>query len=106
MNIMNQHFLKDTSLVNKQITEDTLGEGKLIEGDTLEVLAKIDDDVVNVGVTSPPYNKQEKHKGWLVKNVVYDVYKDAVPEHRSGEGKLIEGDTLRCLPMSSDFTAK
>ena len=80
MNITNQHLLKDNSLENKQITTDTLGEGKLIEGDTLSVLSKIDDDVVNVGVTSPPYNKQEKQKGWLVKNVVYDTYKDAVPE--------------------------
>ena len=75
-----QQLLKDNSLESKQITKDTLGEGKLIEGDTLNVLKKIDDDVVNVGVTSPPYNKQEKQKGWLVKNVVYDTYKDAVPE--------------------------
>lgn len=80
MNITNQHRLKDNSLKTKQITKDALGEGKLIEGDTLNVLAKIDDDIVNVGMTSPPYNKQEKQKGWLVKNVVYDIYKDAVPE--------------------------
>ena len=80
MNITNQHLLKNNSLKDKQVAQDTLEEGKLIEGDTLEVLAKIDDDVVNVGVTSPPYNKQEKQKGWLVKNVVYDTYKDAVPE--------------------------
>ena len=80
MNITNQHLLKNNSLKDKQLTKDGLGEGKLIEGDTLNVLKKIDDDVVNVGVTSPPYNKQEKQKGWLVKNVVYDTYKDAVPE--------------------------
>ncbi|MDE0325015.1 MAG: site-specific DNA-methyltransferase [Candidatus Poribacteria bacterium] len=80
MNITNQHRLKDNSLKTKQITKDTLGAGKLIEGDTLSTLEKIDDDVVDLGVTSPPYNKQEKQKGWLVKNVVYDVYKDAVPE--------------------------
>ena len=80
MSITKQHFLKDKFLESKQITKDTLGEGKLIEGDIINVLNKIDDDVVNVGVTSPPYNKQEKQKGWLVKNVVYDVYKDAVPE--------------------------
>ena len=53
---------------------------RLILGDTLTELRKLPDDIVNVGVTSPPYNKQEKHKGWLVKNVVYDAYKDAVPE--------------------------
>ena len=80
MNITNQHLLKNNLLESKQITEDTLGEGKLIEGDILNVLDKIDDDVITVGITSPPYNKQEKQKGWLVKNVVYDVYKDAVPE--------------------------
>ena len=63
MNITNQHLLKNNSLKDKQFTKDGLGEGKLIEGDTLNVLKKIDDDVVNVGVTSPPYNKQEKQKG-------------------------------------------
>ena len=80
MNITHQHLLKNNSLKDKQVSQDTLGEGKLIEGDTLNVLKKIDDDVANVGITSPPYNKQEKQKGWLVKNVVYDTYKDAVPE--------------------------
>ena len=80
MNIANQDLLKDNLLDNKQITEDTLGEGKLIEGDTLNALGKVADNVVNLGITSPPYNKQEKQKGWLVKNVVYDTYKDAVPE--------------------------
>lgn len=80
MKMTNQCLIKANLLENREITSDTLGEGKLIEGDTLNVLSKIDDDVVQVGVTSPPYNKQEKQKGWLVKNVVYDTYKDAVPE--------------------------
>lgn len=53
---------------------------KLICGDALTVLQSLPDDVVDVGVTSPPYNKQEKHKGWLVKNVVYNAVTDAVPE--------------------------
>lgn len=53
---------------------------RLILGDTLAELKKLPDKIVNVGVTSPPYNKQEKHKGWLVKNVLYDSYKDALPE--------------------------
>jgi len=34
------------------------------------------DDCVDVGVTSPPYNKGETHKGWLVKNVRYDKASD------------------------------
>lgn len=53
---------------------------RLIQGDTLTTLQSLPDDLVGVGITSPPYNKQEKHKGWLVKNVVYDAYTDAMPE--------------------------
>lgn len=53
---------------------------RIINGETLEVLRSIPSGVVDVGVTSPPYNKQEKHKGWLVKNVVYSEYADKVPE--------------------------
>ena len=53
---------------------------RLIRGDTLAELKKLPDEIANIGVTSPPYNKQEKHKGWLVKNVLYDSYKDALPE--------------------------
>lgn len=80
MNITDQHLLNENFLEINQITDDTLGKGKLIEGDTLKILQKIDNDLVDVGITSPPYNKQEKQKGWLVKNVVYDVYKDVMPE--------------------------
>jgi modification methylase len=44
---------------------------KIILGDALKTLRKFQDAVFDVGVTSPPYNKQENKKGWLVKNVVY-----------------------------------
>lgn len=49
---------------------------KIIQGDTLKILKTIDSDVVDVGVTSPPYNKKEKNKGWLVKNVKYNSISD------------------------------
>ena len=61
---------------------------RLIHADALETLKTLPDGVVDVGVTSPPYNKQEKHKGWLVKNVVYDSYKDAVPEDEYQRGQV------------------
>ena len=51
-------------------------ESKLILGNTYEILKEIPSDLVDVGVTSPPYNKGEKHKGWLVKNVKYDKAKE------------------------------
>jgi modification methylase len=54
---------------------------RFICGNTLEELKKIKDSTIGVGVTSPPYNKQEnKNKGWLVANVVYDKYKDSMNE--------------------------
>ncbi len=55
-------------------------KNKIILGDALEILKKIDDDFVDLGITSPPYNKGEKHKGWLVKNVKYNVAKDNISE--------------------------
>ncbi|RME11428.1 MAG: site-specific DNA-methyltransferase, partial [Aquificota bacterium] len=35
---------------------------------------------VDLGITSPPYNKKEKHGGWLVSKVVYRGYKDVMSE--------------------------
>ena len=39
---------------------------KIIQGDTLTALRTLSDETVDVGVTSPPYNKGENKKGWLV----------------------------------------
>jgi modification methylase len=52
----------------------------IIQGDCLEVLKSIEANSIDLGVTSPPYNKQEKQKGWLVKNVKYNNYKDVKTE--------------------------
>jgi len=53
----------------------------IILGDTLESLKSLPDDHFDVGVTSPPYNKGERHKGWLVKNVIYDNASDKKDEN-------------------------
>lgn len=53
---------------------------EVIQGDALKVLRTFNADFVDVGVTSPPYNKQEKHNGWLVKSVKYDTYQDVKKE--------------------------
>lgn len=52
----------------------------IVVGDTLSVLRSLPDDTFDVGVTSPPYNKGERHKGWLVDKVIYDSSHDAMPE--------------------------
>ena len=54
---------------------------KIIKGDTLKILKSLDSNFIDLGITSPPYNKQEKNKGWLVKNVKYDSYKDSKSEN-------------------------
>ena len=53
----------------------------IINGDTLEELKKLPSDFIDIGVTSPPYNKGEKQKGWLVKNVEYDIASDKKDEN-------------------------
>src|SRR4051812_37295301 len=52
----------------------------VIEGDVLTVLRKIPDAVVDVTVTSPPYNKRSKSQGWLVNNVKYSHFDDHMDE--------------------------
>lgn len=53
---------------------------QLIQGDTLTVLQGIPDGIIDLGITSPPYNKQEKNNGRLVSKVIYADYKDSLPE--------------------------
>ena len=53
---------------------------KLIAGDALTVLRAMPARIVDLSITSPPYNKQEKNNGGLVKRVVYDGYRDTLPE--------------------------
>jgi modification methylase len=53
---------------------------KVINGDVLEVLVQIPSDSVDLGITSPPYNKKERYGGWLVDKVVYKGVRDVLPE--------------------------
>jgi len=52
----------------------------IICGGALETLRDLPDASVDLGVTSPPYNKHEKNNGGLVKKVVYSTYKDTMSE--------------------------
>ena len=54
---------------------------KIICNDTLSALKNLPDEAIDMGVTSPPYNKQENKKGWLVKNVQYDSATDKLSEN-------------------------
>ena len=49
-------------------------------GDVLDILKKIPDNVFDMGVTSPPYNKKKNKKGGLVKDINYSDIDDNLPE--------------------------
>ena len=53
---------------------------QIICADTLAGLERLPDGCLDLGITSPPYNKQEKNHGGLVRKVVYASYRDAQPE--------------------------
>jgi len=61
---------------------------KIIQGDALAVLKTLPDKTVVMGVTSPPYNKKENKKGWLVKNVKYQGVTDKLPEDEYQEQQV------------------
>ena len=61
---------------------------KIILGDALMVLRSLPADIVDLGATSPPYNKGENKKGWLATNVKYDASSDKLPENIYQENQI------------------
>ena len=53
---------------------------QIIHNNTLAALQGLPDEIIDLSITSPPYNKQERNNGRLVKRVVYETYKDRQPE--------------------------
>lgn len=67
---------------------------RIFQGDTLTILKKLPANIADVGVTSPPYNKGENKKGWLVKNIKYDNVIDKLPEKLYQKNQIEVLDTL------------
>ncbi len=61
---------------------------KIFHSDALTILKTLPNEIVDVGVTSPPYNKGENKKGWLVKNVKYSGATDKLPEKEYQENQI------------------
>lgn len=55
-------------------------KNKILLGDVLLILKDIPSKTINLGITSPPYNKQEKNNGELVSHVIYKDFKDKLLE--------------------------
>ncbi len=56
-------------------------KNNIVLGDVLETLKDIHNDVFDMGVTSPPYNKQNNRKGVLVKDIKYSDITDNKNEY-------------------------
>jgi modification methylase len=61
---------------------------KIFCGDALMILKDLPSEIVDIGVTSPPYNKGENKKGWLVGNVKYEGASDKLPEDEYQENQI------------------
>lgn len=53
---------------------------KIFKGDILDTLKTLPDNSVDMGVTSPPYNKKKNRKGVLVKDIKYSDIEDYLDE--------------------------
>jgi len=69
-------------------------QNKIFCGDALYILNSLPDSIVDVGVTSPPYNKGENKKGWLVPNVKYKGASDKLPEDLYQENQIAVLDEI------------
>ncbi len=61
---------------------------EVICGDALEQLQLLDDNCIDITVTSPPYNKKRSTFGWLVQTNRYADYNDSLPEDKYQEWQL------------------
>lgn len=77
----------------------------IILGDTLEVLKTLESNSVDMGVTSPPYNKLgKKNKGWLVKDVKYQEFNDSMPEDLYQENQVnVLNELFRIIKPGGSF---
>lgn len=76
----------------------------IFQGDTLHVLKDLPTDSVDMGVTSPPYNKQENKKGWLVQNVRYNGVSDKKDEESYQANQIaVLNELFRVIKLGGSF---
>lgn len=76
----------------------------ILLGDTVEVLKQLPSDSIDLGVTSPPYNKGEKNKGWLVKNVKYNSVNDCIKEEYYQQNQIeVLNELFRIIKPGGSF---
>ncbi|MGI9461674.1 MAG: DNA-methyltransferase [Alphaproteobacteria bacterium] len=77
---------------------------KFLKGNSLQLLQDLPNNLFDAGVTSPPYNKQENKKGWLVKNVKYDNASDKKNENNyQSEQIAVLNELYRIIKPGGSF---
>lgn len=78
---------------------------ELVCGNTLDVLKRMGDCSVGVGITSPPYNKMMgKNSGWLVGSVEYDKYTDCMDEEAYQQNQIdVLNELFRVVKEGGSF---
>jgi site-specific DNA-methyltransferase (adenine-specific) len=76
----------------------------IVLGDTLTVLYSLPNNSFDVGVTSPPYNKGERDKGWLVDKVIYDTAIDRKDEAKYQQEQIdVLNELYRVIKPAGSF---
>jgi len=76
----------------------------ILNGDTLQELKKLPSNSIDMGITSPPYNKQENKKGWLVANVKYDIASDKKTEQQYQQEQIsVLNELYRVIKPGGNF---
>jgi len=79
-------------------------QNKIFCGDALTILKSLPDEIIDIGVTSPPYNKGENKKGWLVANVKYKGASDKLPENLYQKNQVkVLNEIFRITKPSGSF---
>jgi len=87
------NFFNEQDFFNKFITSDILSFLKKIKNETFDLI-----------ITSPPYNKNEKNNGILVKKIIYDNYKDKINEKEYQEWQInVLNEIYRTSKFGSSF---
>lgn len=79
-------------------------KNNIILGDVLDVITLIDDNTFDLGITSPPYNKQKNRKGVLVKDINYSDISDNKNENDYQNEQInIMNEMFRVMKPGSSF---
>lgn len=70
------------------MNQNNIKLNEIITGEALTLLREFPDNIFDITVTSPPYNKKGKNYGWLVATNGYSHFNDIMPENEYQEWQI------------------